>query len=96
MCDTGNPFGGKFGAGQDAMEIEILEDGTIKTTTDPISGANHANAEQFLAFVGRMAGGEQKRERRAGHRTHTHHGVQKKAAEMLKLSYRSFRHLIKK
>jgi hypothetical protein len=58
----------------DVMQIEILEDGTIKTTTDPISGANHQNAEEFLRFVARMAGGETTRTRRtdAHHHSHSH------------------------
>jgi hypothetical protein len=56
----------------DTMQIEILEDGTIKTTTDPISGANHANAEEFLRFMARMAGGETTRQRRTD--AHHHHG----------------------
>ena len=60
--------------GQDAIEIEILEDGTIKITTDPISGPNHVNAEAFLREMARMAGGETTRTRRSD-KTHTHgHG----------------------
>ena len=60
----------------DNIQIEILEDGTIKITTDPISGANHANAEGFLNFMARMAGGETSREHRKDKAvTHTHsHG----------------------
>jgi len=57
--------------GFDEMSIEILEDGTIKTTTNPVSAANHANAEAFLQFVARMAGGETVREKRTD--THSHH-----------------------
>lgn len=57
---------------QDAIEIEILEDGTIRSTTDPISGANHANAEQFLKYVGTLAGGDTTIKKKAGH-THHHH-----------------------
>lgn len=56
----------------DVMQIEILEDGTIKTTTDPISGANHQNAEEFLRFVARSAGGETTRVRRKDVHTHSH------------------------
>ena len=56
----------------DDIEIEILEDGTIKSTTNPVSGANHANAEQFLALMGRMAGGETTRVRKGTAHTHTH------------------------
>lgn len=60
-----------FGKSDD-IQIEILEDGTIKSSTDPISGANHANAEQFLKLMGTLAGGETKRERKAGHHHHGH------------------------
>ena len=80
MCNPKGGFGaGGFGGGNDVMEIEILEDGTIKTTTDPISGANHANAEQFLRFMGQMTGGEQTRVRKGTGHTHTHVGATKKA-----------------
>lgn len=56
----------------DVMKIEILADGTIKTTTDPISGANHQSAEMFLDFMARMAGGETTRERRTDSHGHEH------------------------
>jgi len=42
----------------DKLVIEILEDGTIKTTTDEVGTANHDNAEQFLRAMARLAGGE--------------------------------------
>lgn len=60
----------------DTLNIEILEDGTIKTTTDAVSGANHANAEQFLKYMATLAGGETDRQRRADahHHHHHHHG----------------------
>ena len=48
----------------DKLVIEILEDGTIKTTTDDVGPANHDNAEQFLRAVARLAGGETTRRRR--------------------------------
>jgi len=51
-------------AGEDTLHIEVLEDGTIKTTSDSISAANHSNAEEFLRFVARMAGGETTRTKR--------------------------------
>ena len=57
---------------QDEIQIEILADGTIKVTTDPVSAANHLNAEQFLRFVSTLAGGPTKITRRSGH-DHTHH-----------------------
>lgn len=41
----------------DDIQIEILDDGTVKITTDPISAANHVNADAFLAALGKMLGG---------------------------------------
>ena len=35
----------------DIIDIEILEDGTIKFTTDKVSQANHKSADEFLKFV---------------------------------------------
>lgn len=64
-----------FGKG-DEIQIEILEDGTIKSSTDPISGANHANAEQFLKHMATMAGGVTEIKRKGSgqhsHGAHTH------------------------
>ena len=57
------------------LVIEILEDGTIKTTTDEVGTANHDNAEQFLRAMARLAGGETTRRQRTGIRiseTHSH------------------------
>lgn len=48
----------------DTLTIEILEDGTIKTSSDTVSAANHESAEQFLRAVARLAGGETTREAR--------------------------------
>ncbi len=42
----------------DNIQIEVLVDGTIRMTTDPISGANHSNAEAFLRNIATMAGGK--------------------------------------
>lgn len=58
---------------QDVLQIEILEDGTIKTTSDAVSGANHANAEQFLKHMATLAGGETTRVKRADAHHHHHH-----------------------
>jgi hypothetical protein len=63
----------------DKMKIEILLDGTIKTTTDAVSAANHSNAESFLRDVAKLAGGTTTRERRKdvnpAHHGHSHdHG----------------------
>jgi len=57
----------------DKLTIEILEDGTIKTTSDEVSAANHDNAEQFLRAMARLAGGETTREARKDLKRHPHH-----------------------
>ena len=63
---------------QDVIEIEILEDGTIKTSTDRVSMANHQNAEGFLRSMSTLAGGMWKQVRKIGARLahgHSHeHG----------------------
>jgi hypothetical protein len=59
----------------DTLKIEILADGTIKTTSDAVSGPNHSNAESFLKAMATLAGGETKRERRKDKKhahVHTH------------------------
>lgn len=59
----------------DKIKITILKDGTIKTVTDPVSAANHDNAESFLKSMARLAGGATKRERRTDKKhahVHTH------------------------
>ena len=57
----------------DKLVIEILEDGTIKTTTDEVGAANHDNAELFLRAMARLAGGETTRRRRTDVKPcHTH------------------------
>jgi len=57
----------------DKLVIEILEEGTIKTTTDDVGTANHDNAEQFLRAMGRLAGGETTRRRRTDAKIHHAH-----------------------
>ena len=56
----------------DEMKIEILADGTIKTTTDPISAPNHANADAFVKTMNQLAGGEVTVEKRHDSHGHTH------------------------
>lgn len=46
----------------DIIEIEILDDGTIKSSTNKISMPNHAKAEMFLRDVAKLAGGKTLRE----------------------------------
>ena len=42
----------------DKMNVEILEDGQIKITTEGISGVNHCSADEFLKTIERLTGGE--------------------------------------
>lgn len=59
----------------DAIKIEILADGTIKSETDKVSAPNHTNAESFLTQMAKLAGGPAKRVSRGdtSHKaTHTH------------------------
>jgi len=56
----------------DKMIIEVLEDGTIKTTTDKVSAPNHMNAEAFLRETARLAGGPTERKHKHGGTAHTH------------------------
>ena len=49
---------------QDMLDIEILADGTIKVSSDEISGPNHLNAEQFLKFLSQKLGGQVDRTRK--------------------------------
>lgn len=58
---------------KDVIKIEVLENGVIRIETDPISGANHTDAENLLSEIGRLAGGETKREPKS-HGHHHHHG----------------------
>lgn len=60
--------------GTDKIKITILEDGTIKTETDKVSGPNHQNAESFLQNMARLCGGVVSRILKPGGRTHTHDG----------------------
>jgi len=56
----------------DQVKIEILADGTIKSTTDAVSPENHANAEAFLKMLAQLTGGESKRAARGDAPVHTH------------------------
>lgn len=42
----------------DRLTFEILSDGTIKSSADGVSQANHDNAENFLRNVATLAGGK--------------------------------------
>lgn len=57
----------------DKMTIEILADGTIKTTTDKISAPNHASADAFLRDVAQLTGNQTTKTKRShSHAQHTH------------------------
>jgi hypothetical protein len=56
----------------DKIKITVLEDGTIRSETDEISGANHQVAEEFLTMIARLAGGESERVRRTDVFRHSH------------------------
>lgn len=56
----------------DKFQITVLPDGTIKSTTDEISSANHQLAEDFLKMLARLSGGESVRVRRTDVYRHTH------------------------
>lgn len=64
---------------EDYIDIEILPDGTLKSSNDEISGANHASADKFVADLARNMGGETvvKKKGKTGHthnKTHIHEG----------------------
>lgn len=59
----------------DKMEIEVLDDGTLKISTDQISTANHTNAEGLQRELIKVSGGEVDRQKKAGMHYHEHGGV---------------------
>jgi hypothetical protein len=65
----------------DKFIIEILEDGTIKTTTDTVSAANHNNADNFIREMFRLAGGEVEIRHRHGKAMHYHKAANIKSLE---------------
>ena len=57
----------------DKLEIEILDDGSLRVTTGSVSGANHMLAEKLLGWLEDQLGGEQERKKRVvGDHTHAH------------------------
>lgn len=60
--------------GGDTFTIEILVDGTIKSTTDKIGAQNHQNAEGFFAMIAKLTGGKTTINRRGdvAHAKHSH------------------------
>ena len=45
----------------DEIEVEILDDGSVKFVTDEISGPNHGSAEQLLSDLSKAMGGSVRR-----------------------------------
>ena len=62
-----------WGDDKDRLVYEILDDGTIKWSSDSVSAPNHSSAEEFLAEVGRLMGGAETIEHKHGYAAHSHH-----------------------
>ena len=60
----------------DMIEVEILDDGSVKVVTGRISGPNHGSAEMLLRELSTAMGGAVDSRRRAGHTHHHHHETQ--------------------
>lgn len=65
--------------GKGEIEIEILPDGELKIETGDMAGAAHKSADEFLAEVLALVGGEETRtslnKHKHGHHVHDHeHG----------------------
>lgn len=58
----------------DEMTVTILEDGSMKVDTGPISGPNHLSAENFIKGVVDACGGKAKTTRKARAQSQTHTG----------------------
>jgi hypothetical protein len=58
---------------EDRIQIETLEDGTIRVDTSAVSPANHASAEQFIKLMAEMNNGGSSTRVRHGHAHHHDH-----------------------
>jgi hypothetical protein len=57
----------------DIIDIEILEDGSLRISTDAISAGNHRQADDLLKALSQLMGGKTTIKQKSGHRhTHTH------------------------
>lgn len=63
----------------DVIEIEILPDGTIRTSTDLISAVNHRSADQFLTDMQRDAGGTTDTKKKRVTHSHAHDHIHEHA-----------------
>ena len=59
----------------DTMDLEILEDGTVSITTDKISDANHAKADELLKELEEMLGGAKTTKKNPKAKRHSHKHV---------------------
>ena len=60
---------------EDVINIEILEDGTIRSTTPKVSAANHSNANTFFKLLAQLTGGAvdiKKRDKSTDTQNHSH------------------------
>lgn len=67
----------EMNGGFDSIPFEILEDGTISIKTDRISGTNHMSADDLLADLAKVMGGEHTSKQREDVKVplrHHHHG----------------------
>lgn len=56
----------------DAIQIEFLPDGTVKSSNDAISQANHSSADAFFRILAQLMGGTVTRTKRGHGHQHTH------------------------
>ena len=57
---------------RDEMLIDILPDGSLKISIDPVSAADHGSAERLLKTVIDSLGGDVTTKHRHGKRMHEH------------------------
>lgn len=70
-----------MGAKADKMEVEILPDGSLKVSIDPVSSANHGSAEKMLLEMLRALGGDIETKHKHGKKYHSHSVDHKHHAE---------------
>ena len=63
------------------IEIEILEDGTVRSTTGGFSGASHKKADDFMKYLQSLIGGEVESEPVPEKRQTTHEDARRKARQ---------------
>ena len=56
----------------DSMLVEILDDGSLKISIDPVSAANHGNAETVLREIFKSLGGKVTTKHKHGKKMHEH------------------------